>query len=101
MNRRAAVTTALCLLLLACGVDAKLCKQRSSTFVGPCRSNMNCAHVCIVEGKTGGYCKGYVPFFKICMCTFECGGGGGGGGGDGSGPPQALTVRARRAGSSA
>ncbi|CAL5062097.1 unnamed protein product [Urochloa decumbens] len=105
MNTNAAVTTALCLLLLAYGVNAQLCSLRSQTYKRPCRS-MNCAHVCVSEGKTGGYCKGRIPFLKTCMCTFDCsGGGGGGGGGEGGGrpvppglvPPQSTTARARRA----
>ncbi|CAL5072072.1 unnamed protein product [Urochloa decumbens] len=106
MNRKAATaTTALCLLLLAC--DALLCKIRSTTHKGPCRSNMNCAHHCVLEGRTGGYCKGF-PALKDCMCTFDCSGGGGDGGGGGGlqEPPtivplRALTTRARRAGSPA
>ncbi|KAF8697531.1 hypothetical protein HU200_035863 [Digitaria exilis] len=47
---------------------------------------MNCAHVCVEEGRTGGYCKG-PALFASCMCTFECndhGGSGGGGAGGGS-----------------
>ncbi|KAF8697529.1 hypothetical protein HU200_035861 [Digitaria exilis] len=91
---------------MICGVEAKLCNVRSSTFKGWCRYNMNCAHVCVAEGKTGGYCKGRLPLFKYCMCTFECDDGGGSGGGGGaqpgqSMPPQpttpALTVKARKA----
>ncbi|KAF8697534.1 hypothetical protein HU200_035867 [Digitaria exilis] len=119
MNVKIAATTALCLLLMTCvyeGAEALLCSRRSSTFKGRCRSSMSCAHVCLAEGKTGGYCKGRVSFFKYCMCTFECepgggGGGGGNGGGGGAGgggaqpgqpmPPHpmtpALTVKARKA----
>ncbi|KAG2637826.1 hypothetical protein PVAP13_2NG546800 [Panicum virgatum] len=124
MNGKIAATTAaLCLLLMTCGVEAMLCKTRSTTFKGICKQNMNCANICVSEGRSGGYCKG-LPMRKRCMCTFDCstdGGGGGGGGGGGSGggggggsggggssgapvpprPPPALTARARRAGSPA
>ena len=105
-------------LILLEGVEAMLCKTRSTTFKGICKQNMNCANICVSEGRSGGYCKGF-PMFKHCMCTFDCstdggggggsGGGGGGSGGGGSGggapvpprPPPALTARARRAGSPA
>ncbi|CAL5062096.1 unnamed protein product [Urochloa decumbens] len=106
MDRKAATTTALCLLLLICGAKAQLCALRSQAYKGRCQS-MKCAHICVAEGKTGGYCKGRIPYLKTCMCTFNCGGGGGGGGGGGMPvppalvPPQASTVRARRAGSPA
>ncbi|CAL5072070.1 unnamed protein product [Urochloa decumbens] len=109
MNRMAVATTALCLLLLTCGAEAQLCSVRSLTYKGKCWYNMNCAHHCVAEGRTGGYCKGRLPLFKTCMCTFDCSGGGGSGGGGGGGQlappalvkPQTLTTRARRAGSPA
>ena len=106
-------------LIVLEGAEAMLCKTRSTTFKGICRQNMNCANICVSEGRSGGYCKGF-PMFKHCMCTFDCssdggggdGGGGGSGGGGGGGssgggapvpprPPPALTARARRAGSPA
>ncbi|KAF8697532.1 hypothetical protein HU200_035864 [Digitaria exilis] len=114
MNGKIAAITALCLLLMTCvyeGAEALLCRVPSRNFRGPCLSNMNCARVCVEEGRTGGYCKGPV-LFASCMCTFECndddgsGGGGAGGGGAQPGqpmPPQqvmpTLTVKARKAGS--
>ncbi|CAL5086051.1 unnamed protein product [Urochloa decumbens] len=105
MNRKAVATTALCLLLLTCGAEAQVCSVQSLTYKGRCWYNMNCAHHCVTEGRTGGYCKG-VPGLKYCMCTFPCGGGGGGGDGGLPVPPalvssRALTTRARRVGSPA
>nr|CAB3482528.1 unnamed protein product [Digitaria exilis] len=86
MNGKIATTTALCLLLMTCGAEALLCSVRSSTFIGWCKYNMSCVHHCVTKGRTGGYYKG-IPFFKYCMCTFECdpGGGGDAGGGRGGG----------------
>nr|CAB3480469.1 unnamed protein product [Digitaria exilis] len=70
MNGKIATTTALCLLLMTCGVEALLCSVRSSTFIGWCKYNMSCVHHCVTEGRTGGYYKG-IPFFKYCMCTLS------------------------------
>ncbi|KAF8697533.1 hypothetical protein HU200_035865 [Digitaria exilis] len=111
MNGKISSITALSLLLMTCGAEALLCRVPSSSFRGPCWSNMNCANVCITEGRTGGYCKG-PTLVAYCMCTFECdddggsGGGGAGGGGTQPGqptPPQqvmpGLTMKGRKAGS--
>ncbi|RLN36248.1 hypothetical protein C2845_PM03G10330 [Panicum miliaceum] len=109
MNGKIAATAAaLCVLLMTCGAEAVLCNAPSATFRGLCGSNMNCAAICVSEGRTGGYCKG-PPFLKHCICTFDCTSNGGGGAGAGAGggraavPPgmPALTARARRAGSPA
>ncbi|RLN35840.1 hypothetical protein C2845_PM03G10320 [Panicum miliaceum] len=108
MNGKIAATAAaLCVLLMTCGAEAMLCRTRSRNFKGICRQNMNCATICVTEGRTGGYCKG-PPMFKRCMCTFDCSSDGGSGGGGAPVPPTpvprappALTARARRAGSPA
>ncbi|KAG2637821.1 hypothetical protein PVAP13_2NG546200 [Panicum virgatum] len=104
-GKNAATTAALCLLFMTCGAEAMLCRTPSTIFKGICRQNMNCAHICVSEGRSGGYCKGF-PMRKRCMCTFDCSsdGGGGGSGGGATVPlrqPPALTARGRRAGSPA
>nr|CAB3482529.1 unnamed protein product [Digitaria exilis] len=48
MNGKIVATTALCLLLMICGVEAKLCNVRSSTFKGRCSVMMVVALVVAV-----------------------------------------------------
>ncbi|XP_052141917.1 defensin J1-2-like [Oryza glaberrima] len=62
--------TALFLLLLTFGGEAKICHDPSQTFKGMCLSNSNCISSCISEDYTGGYCGGVID--RKCMCTKEC-----------------------------
>lgn len=53
-----------------------MCRKINPFFHGRCSNSLNCANSCIHHAVgTGGYCKGWVPFQKECMCTFDCGGG--------------------------
>ncbi|KAF7025560.1 hypothetical protein CFC21_037732 [Triticum aestivum] len=48
---------------------ARDCQSKSFKFKGMCVRDDNCASVCLVEGFTGGRCKG---FWHRCYCTKDC-----------------------------
>ncbi|ONM34836.1 hypothetical protein ZEAMMB73_Zm00001d042229 [Zea mays] len=63
----------LALLLVSGYVEAEICARPNPHYPGACRSNKDCAGSCIQQNLgTSGYCKGSVPLFKSCYCTFEC-----------------------------
>ncbi|KAF7834091.1 defensin Ec-AMP-D2-like [Senna tora] len=49
--------------------EARHCESKSHRFKGMCMSDHNCASVCLVEGFTGGKCRG---FRHRCFCTKVC-----------------------------
>ncbi|XP_031096597.1 defensin Ec-AMP-D1-like [Ipomoea triloba] len=50
-------------------VEARTCDSPSSKFKGQCSQDTNCATVCMSEGFSGGYYKG---FRRRCICTKPC-----------------------------
>uniref|UniRef100_A0A0D9VCR3 Knottins-like domain-containing protein n=1 Tax=Leersia perrieri TaxID=77586 RepID=A0A0D9VCR3_9ORYZ len=69
MKNKVAVT-ALVLLLLTFGCEAKICQEHSRTFKGLCWNNNNCVSSCVAEQFTGGFCSGIVD--RKCICTKQC-----------------------------
>ncbi|KAI4336504.1 hypothetical protein L6164_015025 [Bauhinia variegata] len=49
--------------------EARHCESKSHRFKGMCMSDHNCASVCLVEGFTGGHCRG---FHRRCFCKKRC-----------------------------
>jgi len=50
-------------------VEARKCVSQSHSFRGLCLSDQNCATVCLTEGFTEGYCRG---FRQRCFCYKPC-----------------------------
>ncbi|KAF8669310.1 hypothetical protein HU200_051648 [Digitaria exilis] len=83
MDGKIAATTVLCLLLMTCWSEFIKSMQKMCMVLRPSCTARE-ANICLLEGRTGGYCRG----FRCCMCTFDCGGDDGGGGGGGGGGEQ-------------
>ncbi|KAL6888749.1 hypothetical protein ACP4OV_009775 [Aristida adscensionis] len=76
MEGKVVVATAFLLLLLTTlGAEAAVCRIPSATYHGLCENSMNCATMCVSEGRDGGFCQGVI--IRKCMCTIRCLDGGG------------------------